>query len=332
MPACTPRPVPASSPRHSDRNIAHRPPHRRVSADATSPADPGDPSISAKSASDAFWNTYWGNDYAGIANVQSALQAALAENPRDAELTALLAATHWWHVSEAAARERHPDQTVLNSDLPTALQLMQQAAQLDPDEDHYPGFIGVLMVHIGRRTNDVNLASQGNEVLADAVYRFPEFNGFNTWAAHNADPREGPDFQEGLGALWNAVDECIGAKLDRANPDVTPYMHLATSHGRKKVCWDENGLAPHAFEGLMLNLGNGLVKAGDVAAARVVFHNAQLGSGYSTWPYRSVLESLAGSDLEARAALYADGDPTNDPPPTGIDRSCVYCHAKVPEP
>jgi len=40
----------------------------------------------------------------------------------------------------------------------------------------------------------------------------------------------------------------------------------------------------------------------------------------------------AASDLEARAALYADGDPNNDPPPTGIDRSCVYCHAKAPEP
>jgi len=302
------------------------------SADDSSSPDGGDPGISARNASDAFWTTYWGNDYAHIADVQSALRAALAESPSDAELTALLAATHWWHVSEAAARERHPDRAVLNSDLPTALQLMQQAAQLNPDEDHYPGFVGVLTVHIGRRTNDLNLVAQGDAMLAEAVYRFPEFNGFNTWAAHNADPKDSPGFQHGLESLWNAVDECIGAKIDRANPDVTPYMHLATSHGRKKVCWDENGLAPHAFEGLMLNLGNGLVKAGNVAAARVAFHNAQLGSRYSTWPYRSVLETLAASDLEARTALYADGDPTNDPPPTGIDRSCVYCHAKVPEP
>jgi len=298
----------------------------------SSPDGGGQAAIGGKAATDAFWNTYWANDYANIANVQTALRAALNENPRDARLTALLAATHWWHVSEAAARERHPDQAVLNSDLPTALQLMQQAAQLESDEDHYPGFIGVLMVHLGRRINDQNLVAQGDQVLANAVYRFPEFNGFNTWAGHNADPKDSPDFERGLDALWNAVDECIGTKLDRTNPDVTPYMYLATSHGRKKVCWDENGLAPHAFEGLMLNLGNGLVKAGDVAAARVAFHNAQLGSGYSTWPYRSVLESLAASDLEARAALYADGDLNNDPPPTGIDRSCVYCHAKVAEP
>src|SRR5215468_3004718 len=172
------------------------------SADAKPSPDAGDQAvIIGKTATDAFWNTYWANDYANIANVQSALRAALNENPRDATLTALLAATHWWHVSEAAARERHPDQAVLNSDLPTALQLMQQAAQLDPDEDHYPGFIGVLMVHIGRRTNDPNLDAQGDQMLDEAVYRFPQFNGFNSWAAHNADPKESPGFQKGLDAL-----------------------------------------------------------------------------------------------------------------------------------
>ena len=296
--------------------------------DGSSPTDAGG---AATAASAAFWNNYWANGYAHIADVQGELQAALATNPDDAELHALLAATHWWHVSEAA-RDPHPDGPVLNGDLPAALQLMQQATQLDPDEDHSPGFVGVLTVHIGRHTNDLDLVAQGDRLLEDAIYRFPEFNGFNMWAAHNADPKDSPGFQRGLAALWNAVDECVGGKIDRYNPDLTPYLHLATSHGRKKVCWDENGLAPHAFEGLLLNLGNGLVKAGAVAQARIVFHDAQLGSGYSSWPYRSVLESLLASDLEARAALYADGDAGNDPPATGIDRSCVYCHAKVPEP
>src|SRR5215813_8641411 len=153
--------------------------------DSSSP-DAGDPAISAKKASDAFWTTYWNNDYAHIPDAQSALQAAIAQNPNDAELTALLAAIHWWHVSEAATREQHPDPAVLNSDLPTALALMTRATELDPDEDHYPGFVGVLMVHIGRRTNDLDLVAQGDQKIEEAIYRFPEFNGFNMWAAHNA--------------------------------------------------------------------------------------------------------------------------------------------------
>src|SRR5262245_11207965 len=189
-------------------------------ADDAALPDAGDPAISARSAAETFWNVYWGNDYAGIAGVQSALREAIAQNPNDAELPALLAATHWWHVSEAAARERHPDPAVLSSDLPTALQLMRQAAQLDPDEDHYPGFVGVLMMHIGRRTNDANLVAQADQMLDSAIYRFPEFNGFNMWAGHNADPKDSPGFQKGLDALWNAVDGCDGEKLDRGNPAI----------------------------------------------------------------------------------------------------------------
>jgi pterin-4a-carbinolamine dehydratase len=301
------------------------------SSDDGATPDAGSPDALAKSASDKFWNVYWSNDYGHIGDVESALEAAIAQKPDEADLYGLLAAAHWWHVSESR-RDPHPDQNVLVKDLPTAVALMQQAAQLDPDEDHYPGFIGVTTVHVGVFTHDANLVSQGDRLLLDAVYRFPEFNGFNAWAAHNADPKDSDSFRRALDALWGSVDACVGATIDRNNPDAAPYMHLATAHGRKKVCWDDNGFAPHAFEGIMLNLGSGLVKAGATGPARIAYENAKLASGYSTWPYRGVLESLLASDLDARAALYADADPNNDPPPTGIDRSCIYCHAKVPEP
>ena len=82
----------------------------------------------------------------------------------------------------------------------------------------------------------------------------------------------------------------------------------------------------------MLNLGNGLVKAGQVEAAKVIYADAQYADNYATWPYRDVLEAIAASDLDARAALYADADPSNDPPLSVPNRSCVYCHAQVAEP
>ncbi len=81
----------------------------------------------------------------------------------------------------------------------------------------------------------------------------------------------------------------------------------------------------------MLNFGNGLTKAGDIEAARIMLANARYAKHYATWPYREELEAVASSDLRARAALYADGDPGNDPPFGVPNRGCVYCHAKVPE-
>ncbi len=119
--------------------------------------------------------------------------------------------------------------------------------------------------------------------------------------------------------------------IDRTNPDIKPYLHLYTRVGRKKARWWGGDLAPYSFEGYLLNLGNGLVKAGQIEAVKVIFADAQYAGNYATWPYRDVLEAIAGSDLNARAALYADGNPSNEPPLGVPNRSCVYCHATVPE-
>jgi len=83
----------------------------------------------------------------------------------------------------------------------------------------------------------------------------------------------------------------------------------------------------------VLNLGNGLVKAGQVDAARVMYANARYASNYDSWPYREVLETIAASDLNSRAALYAPGANSKNAPPLNVpNRSGVYCHATLPEP
>jgi hypothetical protein len=113
---------------------------------------------------------------------------------------------------------------------------------------------------------------------------------------------------------------------------VGPYLYLQTPVGRKKACWSEGDIAPHSFEGFMLNLGDGLVKAGQIAVARVAYANAKYADNYASWPYRQVLEAKASSDLYARAALYADSVSSVDPSLGVPGRSCVYCHATAPEP
>ena len=291
-------------------------------------------------AIERFWAIFQGNDYAAIPEAQARLQAALKQDSENPTLYALLGATHFWHAGEYT-RDPKPDLNVLQQDLPTAVQLFQTALNLDYNtqhaigyayNDHLPGFVGVTTVHVGQMTADSSLIAKGDQMLDYSVYQFPEFNNFNRWAAHNADPRDSESYRKGLDSLWQALDACIGGTIDRTNPDVRPYLYLQAPVGRKSTCWSENEMAPHSFEGLMLNFGNGLVKAGQVDVARIIYANAQYAKNYSAWPYRQVLESIEASDLSARAALYADNDPTNDPPVTVPNRSCVYCHATVAEP
>jgi len=277
-----------------------------------------DPTVTAQAAIDLFWSAYHGNEYGRIAEVQDVLRAAIDLNPEDGALVAYLAASHWWHVSEFT-RDPQADPSVLQQDMPTAVELMTRAAELAPDDDHLPGFIGVTSVHLGRMIGDADLVVAGDAALDYSVYLFPEFNNFNRWAAYNADPRDSDTYRKALDSLWQAVDACAGTTVDRNNPDLTPYIHLATSHGRKRACW-ENEQAPYGFQGIMLNFGNGLVKAGQIEQARVAYRNAKLFAIYESWPYRGVLEEIEASDLEERAALYADADPNKDPDVTVPDR------------
>jgi hypothetical protein len=298
----------------------------------------------AHGASDAaierFWAVYHGNDYGSIPDVQAQLKAAINRDPQNAALYALLGATHFWHIGEYT-RDPKPDPSVLQQDMPMAVQLFQKALDLDYNgqhligyinDDHFPGYLGITTVHAGQMSNNPNLIAQGDQVLDYAVYQFPEFNNFNRWAAHNTDPKDSDTYKKALDSLWQGIDACAGAVIDRSNPDIGPYLHLQTPVGRKKACWSEGDLAPHSLEGYMLNLANGLVKAGNIDAARIVYANARYAKNYASWPYRQVLEAIASSDLNARAALYADADPSNDPQLGVPNRGCVYCHATVSEP
>ena len=297
----------------------------------------------SRAAIEKFWTIYHGNDYAGIAEVQKELETAIQSDPNNPTLYALLGATHFWHVGEASRDPKaRADQNVFAHDMPTAASLFQRALDLDYysphaigyiNDDHLPGYLGITTVHTGQEYRDANLIAKGDGILDFAAYQFPEFNNFNRWAAHLTDSKDSDTYKKALDSLWQGLDACAGSKVDRNNPDLKPYLDLVTSVGRKKACWWESEIAPYSFEGYMLNLGNGLVKAGQIDAARVMFANAKYASNYATWPYRDVLEATAASDLNARAALYApNANPDNAPPLSVPNRSCVYCHATVPEP
>jgi len=306
-------------------------------------AQDGQATSVSRAAIEKFWTVYHGNDYAAIPDVQKELETAIQSDPNNATLYALLGATHFWQVGEAS---RDPnalaDRNILAQDMPTAAALFQKALDLDYytqhpigyiNDDHLPGYLGITTVHTGQEFGDAALIAQGDGILDFAAYQFPEFNNFNRWAAHLDDAKDTATYKKALDSLWQGLDACAGAKVDRSNPDLKTYLSLATSVGRKKACWWEGDIAPYSFEGYMLNLGNGLVKAGQVDAARVMYANAKYASNYATWPYRDALESIAASDLNARAALYAPGANLKNAPSLNVpNRSCVYCHATVPEP
>ena len=276
----------------------------------------------ASGATDAFWATFHDSLYDNLDPVVFQLTAAYLEQPRDPELALLLGHAHFWKLAER--RRLDPDPRVTDS-LILAEKYFEEAARLDPDDDRILGWLGGVRLAIGDVHQDARATTQGFFDLKESVRRWPQFNGFSMGYVMMQLPATHRRYDDGLGAYWRSVDTCAGKKVDRSNPDFAPYMGGEWT-GRRAVCG--NGwIAPHNFEGFFMGMGDAVLKSGDVVTARVLYENARLAPGFEQWPYRKELqERLKG--LDARAARYADGEPSNDPlTMVETEYACTGCHA-----
>lgn len=127
---------------------------------------------------------------------------------------------------------------------------------------------------------------------------------------------------------WRTLDLCVGEKINRANPDYARYMKLATTKRRQRVCWN-SAIAPHNFEGFFLNMGDMLVKAGEVETARKIYANAWLSPTYAQWKYRGVLEARITNASENVASFRIDDTGRDARRPRMMfssTLSCMACH------
>jgi hypothetical protein len=220
------------------------------------PADDDNPRQEASGAAiQHFWAVYHGNDYNAIPQVLTELQRAIQDDPNNSTLYALLGATHFWHIGEAA-RDTVPRDPALAQDMPDAVAFFSRSLQLDYytqhpinyiNDDHLPGYLGVTTVHLGQMTNNPKLTAKGDQTLDFAAYEFPEFNNFNRWAAHNTEPKDSPSYQKALDSLWEGLDSCIGTNIDRTNPDVRPYLHSLLLLAARKPAGGKANLLPTAM-------------------------------------------------------------------------------------
>jgi hypothetical protein len=104
-------------------------------------------------------------------------------------------------------------------------------------------------------------------------------------------------------------------------------MAQETTSGPKRVCWNSR-IAPHNFEGFFLNMGDMLVKNGEVEPARKIYAIAKLSKGYESWSYKSLLEERI-AQADERAGQFHAPDPTHHPEIMfNSAHACTVCHAQ----
>ncbi len=234
-----------------------------------------------------FWANLHQGRYDQLPETTKLLTAAYLENPNDPALAAHLGFVHIWKITERARLKQLPP--TITDEIVLSKHYFKEATILVPADARYQGFLGDSMLVAGKIAEDKREQVRGYFQLKQSIAMWPEFNYFTAgYVMSSLDPQSA-EFKEGLEWQWKTLNLCANATVNRANPDFRPYLSLETQEGRKRACWN-SWIAPHNYEGFFMNMGDMLVKKGDWQTGIKIYKNAQIGRGYSTWPYRKMLE------------------------------------------
>lgn len=270
-----------------------------------------------------FWQTLHQGRYQDISKADYLLTAAYLENPDDPKLAAHLGFLHIWKITERArVNDKSP---LITNQIILSKKYFADALQLDPQNPVYLGFYGDTQLIEGQVFNDKQEEVKGYFTLKKAIHRWPEFNYFTAGYPMSSLEADSDHFKEGLEWQWKTLDLCAGTKVNRKNPDYTPFMNRNTLTGKQRACWNST-IAPHNFEGFFMNMGDMLVKSGDPQTAVTIYKNAKLSKSYLTWPYKEMLEKRI---LNARTNENNFKHTSSNPDKTIMFSSgygCVACH------
>jgi hypothetical protein len=297
---------------------------------ATAPAKPAATMRTplAAQADAVFWQTLHGGRYQDIGAALEIKTAAYLENPGDALTAAHAGWLHLWRLAESSRLPQVP--ATITNDAVMARKYFEEAVRLQPDEARFRGFLGSTLLAEGAIHQDEKLTRQGYYTLLDSVHAWPEFNLFTAGYSMSRLPADSERFKEALAMQWRTLDLCAGETVDRRNPDYGKYMARATTVGPQRACWN-SWIAPHNFEGFFLNMGDMLVKAGDVATAQKIYANARHSPTYGQWKHRALLEQRIAQAADNVAAFNAPAGPLGPDAKRMMIQTtvaCVACHQR----
>ncbi|MDE2430876.1 MAG: hypothetical protein KGM99_19320, partial [Burkholderiales bacterium] len=273
-----------------------------------------------------FWQTFHSGAYEKIPDALTALKGAYLQNPNDATTAAHIGFMHMWRLAEnGRLSTRSPD---ITDNATLAHKYFQEAHALRPDDARFTGFLASSTLAEGGIHQDEKLTRQGYYLLKEAVAAWPEFNLFTAGYVMSSKPFDSPQFKEGLAQMWQNMEACQGAPVDRQRPSYRPVAEKIADEKTQHACGN-SWITPHNMEGFFLNMGDMLVKAGDWQTAKNVYREAQAQPTYAKWPYASILEKRI-EQAEQNVAIFRQVPSSTDKiSPRMMNQStfaCMACH------
>jgi hypothetical protein len=270
-----------------------------------------------------MYSTLVEGDIAKAAELTTKLDAAAEAAPQDGYTTFYSGLVRLWRLSEGTAETG----SALSSPTVDGQEMIDRLATarvMLPDDARVPGFLGLSRVILGSVTGDTASVDAGEADLEDSIDMLPAYGHFLSATAHDYQPVGSAGFETSVADMESLARACDYEK-DDSGAYVYPPGKLDYQH---HVCNDE-GIVAHVFEGVFITWGDIALKARWAPEkVRPLYESAKSSPTYAKWPFAAELEKRL-SELDERAALYADDDVSNDPPMWATEgHICTGCHVK----
>jgi len=282
------------------------------------------PSAAAAAGEAGFWTVLHGDDHSQARQDQALkdLAKAAKRDPKDGWPPFLLGMLHLYRFGQATVRYDQVSDAA-RADLVAAHAAFAKALPLLWDgrtgDSRVPGFVAAAKFSLGVVQDDAALQAEGLADLETAVAVNPFFNVFDLIPVVQALPATDPRFAQVFPLLRSYISD----------PNT-----LSCVLSQPEICADV-GLAPRNVAGALLLFGDVFVKGGvldpaNVTLAETLYYPVAAFGASQVPGYLfadAVAERVGPGKAAARAALYQDDDPTNDPPIIGAGpEACAVCH------
>jgi len=212
---------------------------------------------------------------------------------------------------EETSPAAHAELVASNAAFAAAVPLLWDDASATGDS-RVPGFAAAGTFMQGAVENDAALRAQGLVELRRALDINDLFNIFDFLPVLQVLPPGDPAFAEAFTAVLAYLTD----------PETLPCVTT-----QPELC-SNAGFAPRNLLGSLTLFGDLFAKAGNLTQAQTWYDLAAIFPESATWQFAAALQDRR-TNAAARVALYADADPSNDPPLIGAGaEACASCHQR----
>lgn len=242
-----------------------------------------------------MWDHLHLGNYDSIPIILAQLKNAYYENPKDPKITAHLGFVYLWNFCERGRKKSNP--SIVKS-ICLSNHFFKKAIKLNSRDPRIYGFQSATEICEGAISENPGQIAKGYIKGLAAIKRWPQFNRFALSFIESQLDTTSLLYKQGMKFQWQLIDECsckeLSKKMILASPEtiftaLIKELQNSSDPKVKRACWN-SWIAPHNFEGFLLNFGDMLVKQGQTKEAKEIYAAAKLSPSFNDWVYKNTID------------------------------------------